>query len=374
MSTSIRAPRWRAPRRATGALLASCGLAATVLAGCGSSTPPRKRAAPSTTTSTAAAAVCPLTGAPVPGGGGVPQRPALAVKVDNYAAARPQSGLDKADIVVEEPVEGGVTRYVAIFQCQQAAEVGPIRSARNIDIGILGEFGQPLFVHVGGINPVLANIAASPLIDLDLGRYGSVIQHPTGRRAPYSTYAATSALWNLRSSDTTPPSPVFSYSTSVPAGYRVSGVAIPFSSVADVVWKYDPATGDFLRQYGTAPDVLADGAQNRAANVVVQFVHVTYGPWVEDANGSLEVQANLYNDASGQVQVYRNGVLVPGTWHRSSLGQPTQFLTTGGQPIVLAPGPTWIELVPDTVTVSPLAAPPAPPTTAKAAGVVGPKR
>jgi len=74
----------------------------------------------------------------------VPQRPALAVKVDNYAQARPQSGLDMADIVFEEPVEGGITRYVAVFQCQGAPEVGPIRSARNIDIGILGQFGRPL--------------------------------------------------------------------------------------------------------------------------------------------------------------------------------------------------------------------------------------
>src|SRR5581483_4111884 len=78
---------------------------------------------------------CPLTGRAAPSGK-VPQRPALAVKVDNYSAARPQSGLDNADIVFEEPVEGGITRFVAIFQCQNAALVGPIRSARNIDIGI----------------------------------------------------------------------------------------------------------------------------------------------------------------------------------------------------------------------------------------------
>ena len=86
----------------------------------------------------------------------------MAVKIDNYPAGRPQSGLDKADIIFEEPVEGGITRFAAVFQCQDAALIGPVRSARNIDIGILGQLGNPLLAHVGGINPVIANINASP--------------------------------------------------------------------------------------------------------------------------------------------------------------------------------------------------------------------
>ena len=115
-------------------------------AGCSSSAlADHDSAPPTTTTSTTAAATdaatCPLTGSPVPGGGPVPQRPALPVKVTNYATARAQTGLNKADIVFEEPVEGGITRFVAVFQCQDASLVGPIRSARNIDIGILGQFG-----------------------------------------------------------------------------------------------------------------------------------------------------------------------------------------------------------------------------------------
>ena len=99
-----------------------------MVSACSSATPARKVAAPTTTKPTAkpaATATCPLTGQPVPGGGPVPQRPALAVKVDNYPAARPQSGLDKADVIYEEPVEGGITRYAAVFQCQEATLVGP---------------------------------------------------------------------------------------------------------------------------------------------------------------------------------------------------------------------------------------------------------
>ena len=178
------------------------GLAGLVLAACSGSTPHHASSATTSTTTTsttaapAAVATCPLTGTPVPGGGPVPQRPALAVKIDNYPAARPQSGMDKADVIFEEPVEGGITRYAAVFQCQDAALVGPVRSARNIDIGILGQLGTPLLVHVGGINPVLANIAASPLVNVDLGNYGRLITHPAGRVAPYSTYSSTAQLWS----------------------------------------------------------------------------------------------------------------------------------------------------------------------------------
>jgi len=329
---------------------AAATLAALTLAAC--SSPARHTAAhrPKPKPHIAApVALCPLTGAPAPSGS-VPQRPALAVKVDNYSAARPQSGLDMADILFEEPVEGGITRYVAVFQCQKTSEVGPIRSARNIDIGILGEFGKPLLVNVGGIDPVLANIAASPIIEDDLRTDSSVVQNPPGRVAPYDTYASTSALWGLQPTQTTPPAPVFSFSKAVPAGTPATSVAIPFSSNSNVVWNYDPVTQQYVRSYGSSPDVLNDGVQNSAANVVVQVVQITYGPWLENDVGGLEVQANLYQDASGPAEIFRNGIEIAGTWQRNALGQPTQLTSSTGVPITLQPGRTWVELVPSTIT------------------------
>ena len=162
------------------------------------------------------------------------------MKIDNYVAARPQSGLDKADIVFEEPVEGGITRYAAVFQCQNAALVGPVRSARNIDIGILGQLGTPLLVHVGGINPVLANIDASPLVNIDLGDYGSLETHPAGRVAPYDTYSSTAQLWGTRPTMTTPPQPLFSYSTpDSHAGRRSPPCTSTSRQTSDVTWKYN---------------------------------------------------------------------------------------------------------------------------------------
>jgi hypothetical protein len=336
------------------AALATAGIA---LAACSSTPAAHHSAAPptsirsSTTTTTAVpVATCPLTGSAVPGGGAVPQRTALAVKVDNYPDARPQSGLDRADVIFEEPVEGGITRYAVVFQCQDAPIVGPVRSARNIDIGILGELGTPIEAHVGGIDPVLANIDASPVVNLDLGQNGNIESHPAGREAPYDTYSTTALMWGTHPTMQTPPQPIFTYSDKTPAGSPVSAVNIDFSGTSNVTWKYDPTISAFKRYYnGSTPDMLADGAQNTAANVVVQYVSISYGPWLENSEGGLEVQADLYPSASGRAEVFRGGVAIPGTWQRSTLGSPTQFLDSAGQVIPLQPGQTWVELVPNTI-------------------------
>jgi hypothetical protein len=142
----------------------------------------------------------------------------MAVKIDNYPAGRPQSGLDQADIVFEEPVEGGITRFAAVFQCQDVALIGPVRSARNIDIGILGQLGNPLLAHVGGINPVLANINASPLVNVDIGASNSLMIHPPNHVSPDADYTSTAIVYGTHPTMTTPPQPLFTYSADTPPG------------------------------------------------------------------------------------------------------------------------------------------------------------
>jgi Protein of unknown function (DUF3048) N-terminal domain/Protein of unknown function (DUF3048) C-terminal domain len=332
------------------------GMGGLVLSACSSPAAHHSATAKTTSTTTTKPAppgpTCPLTGTPAPGGV-IPQRVALAVKIDNYPDARPQTGLDKADVIFEEPVEGGITRYVAVFQCQEASLIGPIRSARNIDIGILGQLGTPLLVHVGGINPVLANIAASPLVSVSPGDGNVVEINPAGRYAPYDTYSTTASIWGAYPTMTTPPAPLFTYSNTVPPGSPVSSINVDFSGTSDVTWKYDPTLSAFQRFYnGTTPDVLADGVQNTAANVIVQYVSISYGPWVENSEGALEVQADLYPNASGNAEIFRGGVAIAGTWSRATLASPTKFVTAAGTPIPLQPGQTWVELVPNTITVT----------------------
>ena len=333
---------------------AICGL---LLAACGSS----KVATSSTTTTAKKVAIvdCPLTGTRAPGNV-VPQRAPIAMKVDNYslgpvpAEARPQSGLDYADIIFEEQVEGAITRYAAVFQCHNAPGlVGPIRSARWTDIQMLSELGHPIFVHVGGIQPVLSLITSSALVNLDLGLNGSLESNPAGRYAPYDTYTTTQAVWAHEKQLTTPPSPVFTYSTKVPNGQAVTQIHLDWSDTSDIYWRWDVATGTWLRYYNVGspsaavikPDVLSDGVQNQAQNVIVQDVNITYGPWVENSGGGLEVESHIIGN-SGKAYVFRNGTMITGTWVSSAATSPTKFLDSAGKVIALEPGRTWVEIYP----------------------------
>ena len=300
-------------------------------------------------------ATCPLTGTPAPGGK-VPTRPALGIKIGNLTGDRPSTGLNQADIVFEEPVEGAITRLVAVFQCQGVPLVGDLRSARQPDVGILSQLSDPLFVHAGGITPVIDLLAASPLIDKNLyqGGDGSAIIYEHGRYAPYSTFVNTASLWAFDPSDVTPPAPIFQFSATPPAG-SVAGsgasVHIPFSSTSDVTWEWDAAGGKYLRLYSGIPDKLLDGSQTAATNVVIMSVQTLTGPWVENSEGAHEVEVTA--TGTGPLVVMRNGMAITGTWSRSSLTQPATLTTTGGAPIALQPGNTWEELVPDGIAVTP---------------------
>ncbi len=352
--TNPDAHRTRARRSLAWGALASAGIAGLILSAC-SSAPAHKDTAPTTkptttTTTAAPAPPCPLTGLPAPNGS-VPQRPAMAVKIDNYPDGRPQAGLDKADIVFEEPVDGGITRYAAVFQCNDVGLIGPARSARNIDIGILGQLGNPLEAHVGGINPVIANINASPIVNVDLGSSDSLMIHPAGRVSPDADFTSTALVYGTHPTMNTPPQPLFPYSTTVPpGGSPVSTVNVDFSGTSNVTWKWNATTNTFQRFYnGTTPDMLVDNAQNQVPNVIVQYVQISYGPWAENSQGGLEVQADLYPDVSGTGVIYRNGMAIPVSWHRGALGSPTQYVNAFGVPVPLEPGPTWVELVPSTI-------------------------
>jgi hypothetical protein len=313
-----------------------------------------------------AVALCPLTGTRAPGGA-VPRRPALAVKIDNYslgsppAEARPQSGLNDADVIFEEQVEGAITRFVAVYQCRAAPlPVGPIRSARAVDIGILSELSHPLLVHVGGIAPVIARINYSTITNLDLGNYPSLNINPPTRFAPYDTYTRTSWIWGLAKHRLTPPAPIFTFSKLPLPGRAVSQIHLDWSITSDIYWRWDKTTGTWLRFYDNAasqpgppliqPDLLANGVQNQVQNVVIQVVHIYFGPWYENFEGGKEVQAHIAY-SSGRAYVFRNGKMIAGVWTHGSLTSPTVFKTSTGKVIALAPGRTWVEVYPSVAPI-----------------------
>jgi hypothetical protein len=331
-------------------MVVGAGVALAVSGGKKSATPPRSTTgATDIPASTAPSGPpCPLTGAP--SSGQVPERPALAIKVDNYPQARPQSGINQADIVYEEPVEGGITRLVAVFQCQSPTLIGPIRSARAVDVPILDQLSRPVFLHAGGIDPVLALLQDGNLIDDNVFDHASIIQSLAGRSAPYDTYVSAAGAWSLDPKDTAPPAPVFTYATTAPAGTPVATLHIPFSGTNDTLWTWNASSGKWLLSYQGTPATVQGGGQISTTNIVVQTVQVTYGPWLENNVGGYEVQSKM--TGSGPLVVLRNGVAVSGTWSRESLSDVTTLTASNGSPIMLAPGPTWVEIVPAAVHVT----------------------
>jgi hypothetical protein len=303
--------------------------------------------------------VCPLTGREGPGGK-APQRPALAVKIGNDPASRPQSGLKQADIVYEEMAEGGITRYMAVYQCQSAPVIGPVRSVRWDDWNILQQYGQPILAYSGGIAPWTAEVASLPWIYDANGsieptakayyRYNSTAL-PASQGAPYNYYTSTSALWGLFPAAKSSPPVVFQFSTKVPAGaVQAASASIPFSSASPVVWQWSQADRQWLRFYDTRPDVDPAGYQLRATNVVIQVVQTKPGPYNESGPNSRDVES--ITTGTGTAYVLRHGVMLKGTWSRRTGLNITRFSSPKGKPITLEPGTTWVELVPDSVAVT----------------------
>lgn len=334
---------------AAGAAVAVLGSAVGVLALTGN-TPAIVRKAMDTFTGggeeEAPAPTCPLTGRLAPGGE-IPRRPALAIKVENSTTARPQSGLQKADVVYEEPVEGGVTRFIVIYHCRDADRVGPVRSGRTTDADVLVQFGKPLIGYAGGANKVEKAISRARLVDVSYVVAASAYQRDASRPAPHNLYTSTEALYDAgRKEASGVASAVFTYSDEVQdKSKRAKSVYLPFSWSSDVYWRWSKDDRAWMRFHGDEAHVLEDGEQVSAANVVVQLVKVSSGEIVDAAgNPSPVVEVT----GRGKAYVLRDGRVIAGRWERSRLGDLTRFVTRSGDEIRLRPGTTWVELLPST--------------------------
>ncbi len=299
-------------------------------------------------------ALCPLTGTLAPGGK-VPRRAAVAVKVENLPQARPQWGLDKADIVFEEPVEGGITRFIAVYQCQAAARIEPVRSGRLVDPQILEPLGRILFGYSGAIQPAINEIDSktSLLEDVGADKFGNAYWRDPDRYAPHNLVTSTAALYAAAGSvgyKQKPPTAIFSYGRPAPGG--TPAAVINIDDPLDVTsWTWHRDTGVYYRSYSdTGAAVQGDNVQITASNVIVMLVHEWPTPWPEDDTGALENELTL--KGKGPAWVFRDGAQFFGHWERPLLDHPTVFYETNGTKITLTPGNTWVELVPDGLHIS----------------------
>jgi hypothetical protein len=277
-------------------------------------------------------------------------RPALAVKIENSVDARPQTGLGAADLVWEEVVEGGITRYVAVYHSALPPEIGPVRSVRPMDPAIAAPL-HGLFAFSGGQRPFVNAGAAAGLqvLSFDAGAPG--FYRIDRRAAPHNVYASPQRL--LGEADpahrAAPPRqfPVAGpgeRSTAQALGAPATGVQLTLSGISHPNWTWSPADGAWLRAEGTAPAVEADGRQLRATNVVVLRVDVVATSF-RDPAGNPVPEAQLVG--GGQALVASDGRTVAATWTKASEADPVVLTGPDGAPVRLAPGTTWVELVPN---------------------------
>lgn len=333
-----------------GLLLSACGSSSSKTSD--SSAPPQSSAPDTTvvvTTSTpvegtpiitaAAGPVFPLTGIATADNQAI-ARPALVVKIDNHPLARPQSGLNEADIVFEENVEQ-LTRFAAVFQSGSSDPVGPIRSGRTQDVAMLGSLNRPLFAWSGGNARVTAAIAASDLRDLSAlsQQNKSAYFRSKANPAPHNLYSKTGSLFAFAPADAVPPPAQFTYRAAgtASAGDAVAGVNLSMDGVK-VAWVWDAPTKLFLRSSDGKPHRDAvDNAQLSTNNVVV--LYVDYKPSPADFK-SPEAQTI----GKGNALVFSDGKVVKATWSRTDRLQPFALKDSAGSVVALTPGRTFVEL------------------------------
>jgi hypothetical protein len=313
-----------------------------VLVGAGALTWSQLRTSTTTTSSTSTKPVphyprAPLTGLTDVSGLSV-KRPALIVKIENTPDALPQWGVDQADVVYEEIVNGGITRLAAIFDSHAPAKVGPVRSVRPTDTQIVWPLGG-IFAYSGGAAYAVASISTAPVKLIDESSAGAAMFRDPTRYAPHNLYAVASGLFAFGGTPVPPPA-LFAYrsATKATVGAKVASLVVPFPSIYPVTWTWNTATLSWDRTLFGAADVTGTHLRESPKNVVVMFVNYVNGI------GTMASYANL--QGSGPVAIFTDGKETVGTWSRgSSKGDVVTYQTASGKQIELTPGQTWVELL-----------------------------
>jgi hypothetical protein len=300
---------------------------------------------------THAEGINPLTGLPVPDPSVLKRRP-LMVRIGNDVGARPQRGLDEADMVYEEITEWWITRFSAIFLSQTPEVVGPIRSARLISVQLAPQYGAAL-AHSGGSDPVRWEISQAPVTNLDQFFNPDPYEHLPNEgwqtRAIFKPPVARAYMLK-KGLEATVPLQGFLFSDTIADGEPGENIYIYYPrSTSFTEWHYDAASGKYLRWIIGQPLMDAiDGKQINAANVIVYFAEHQDTDIIEDSNGATSVR--IIVNGRGPAWFFRDGKLNKGFWETD--GTRTPFFTyEDGRPYSLKPGNTWVEVVPPYYTI-----------------------
>lgn len=274
-------------------------------------------------------------------------RKPMAVVIENHPDSRPQSGINKASLIYETFAEGGITRWLAIFQEEDVTEIGPVRSARNYFVEWALGFNS-LFAHVGGSSDALDLIAKYKALDLNQFSLGSYFWRDNKRYSPHNVYTTTDKLREAAKSknyaieDTSIPS--FQFKDDPKESDRPDALSfvVNFNPNFAVTWTYDKKNNQFLRSMlGKKQVDRVTGEQFVAKNVIVEFSDFSYG-----TTRAGEQSTKIRTTGTGKAIFYVDGKKTIGTWKRTGQSSAPKFFDDAGKEVVLNGGTTWVEVVP----------------------------
>ncbi|MBW3561467.1 MAG: DUF3048 domain-containing protein [Actinobacteria bacterium] len=289
-------------------------------------------------------------------------RPVVAVKIENSAAARPQSGLEAADIVFEEITEGGVTRFLSLFQSDVPELVGPVRSGRPEDSDILPAYNALLFIS-GARPDVLDGLRAAGVTFRE--EDGEVLFRDRSRNAPHNLYARGEALFEAAADAVPAADPVpWEFSEEPPDGAVACpepcendpgrSIEVAMSAQSRSGFTYDEDAGVYRREHNGTPLSVTGSGRIGAANVLVLASEIVQAGCCDPSGNPLNATEIV---GTGRALLLRDGRVYVGQWVKAT--PDSHILVTGaaGQPLVFKPGPTWAMFAPErgvpTVDASP---------------------
>lgn len=340
----------------TGSAIAAVGSTAPT-----TSPPPTPSASPSASASASVAPSAspspsgpPLVAAPLTGRlvtADVAARHPIAVMIDDLSPARPQSGFSAASIVWQAPAEGGIPRYMMVFQENIPTDVGPVRSSRYYYIAWAAEL-RAVYAHAGGSPQALATLRQQGqgqlVYNADEFRWAKSFHRIPTRFSPHNLYTTGKALRALvratGAKDTRIAWP-WTFAPDQPIENRPSGGRIQVSYLANAIrYDYDRASNTYLRSVTTEKKQIDAATKRRVApkNVVVMLMR--FGPLNDGNPKKHRLEAQVIG--SGPAWISTNGVTIKGTWKKTALTSPTRFFDSRGRPVTLTIGQTFVQVMP----------------------------
>jgi hypothetical protein len=323
------------------ALLAAVVAGALVVGACSGDEEPE--AAPASTPTPTPYTTCPLTGED-PARRVDLARPAVSIKVENSPQARPQIGLEEADVVFEEIVEGGITRFLVIFHCHDSRQVGPVRSARFDDPKIAKLFTRVL-AFSGANAIVLRELADQKMVWVEENTSsGALFRVPPGTLDIHNLFGDTTRLRRLdRAKKAEGPTSGFFEFGRVPNGARKArSVRVNFTASNTIEYRW--RKGAWRRYEAGSPFTTKGGGQIAVPNVLIQEVRVDRSARIVDSAGNPSPDIDWLG--GGRAFLFRDGKVIRGSWDAKKRGAVIVFATRRGDPFVFDKGATWVELVP----------------------------